>query len=70
MTITPATTEEIPMSPLTDQKLEGITPAERLAAAAPDPICGDPNDGDWCELEPGHAGNHRADTAEWPPVSA
>lgn len=32
---------------------------------APDPICGDPNDGDWCELEPGHDGHHRADTAEW-----
>jgi hypothetical protein len=43
---------------------------EFLAAAEPDPICGDPNDGDWCELEPGHEGNHRADTAEWPPVSA
>lgn len=36
---------------------------EFLAAA--DPICGDENDGDWCELEPGHDGNHRADTVEW-----
>lgn len=32
---------------------------------APDPICGDENAGDWCELEPGHQGHHRADTVEW-----
>lgn len=38
---------------------------EFLAAAEPDPICGDENDGDWCELEPGHKGHHSADTAEW-----
>ncbi|MEJ8671905.1 hypothetical protein WKI71_36735 [Streptomyces sp. MS1.AVA.1] len=38
---------------------------DRAAAAAPDPICGNENDGDWCELEPGHEGHHRADTAEW-----
>ncbi|MCZ4602956.1 hypothetical protein O3S80_04045 [Streptomyces sp. Lzd4kr] len=38
---------------------------DRAAAAAPDPVCGDENDGDWCELEPGHDGHHRADTAEW-----
>jgi hypothetical protein len=30
-----------------------------------DVICGDENDGDWCELEPGHEGHHRADTVEW-----
>jgi hypothetical protein len=42
-------------------------PARLTAASDPndDPICGDPNDGDWCELEPGHDGHHRADTAEW-----
>lgn len=39
-----------------------LTPVD---PAAPDPICGDENDGDWCELEPGHEGHHRADTAEW-----
>ena len=39
--------------------------AVERAAAALDPTCGDPNDGDWCELEPGHEGHHRADTAEW-----
>jgi hypothetical protein len=46
-------------------KLNQQAAAERAAAAAPDPICGDENDGDWCELEPGHDGHHRADTAEW-----
>jgi len=35
------------------------------ALADTDPICGDANDGDWCELEPDHDGHHRADTAEW-----
>lgn len=39
--------------------------ALRKFLASADPICGDPNDGDWCELEPGHDGHHRADTAEW-----
>jgi len=39
-------------------------------AVDPDPICGDENDGDWCELEPGHEGHHRADTAEWSATSA
>lgn len=39
--------------------------ALRRFLAAPDPICGDENDGDWCELEPGHEGRHRADTVEW-----
>jgi hypothetical protein len=37
---------------------------DALNAEFPD-ICGDANDGDWCELEPGHEGHHRADTAEW-----
>lgn len=41
----------------------GRTVADALADT--DPICGDENDGDWCELEPGHDGHHRADTAEW-----
>ncbi|MDX3575941.1 hypothetical protein [Streptomyces sp. FL07-04A] len=49
-------------------------PYDRRETVQPDPICGDPNDGDWCELEPGHEGHHRADTAEWahnaPAVSA
>ena len=39
--------------------------ALREFLAAPAPICGDANDGDWCELEPGHEGHHRADTTEW-----
>ncbi|MFD5814375.1 hypothetical protein [Streptomyces sp. NPDC127038] len=46
-----------------------VPAAEEMRAVADepdaDPICGDPNDGDWCELEPGHDGHHRADTAEW-----
>lgn len=40
-------------------------PPHVRAAADIDPICGDENDGDWCELDPGHNGHHRADTAEW-----
>lgn len=44
--------------------------ALREFLGAADPICGDANDGDWCELEPGHEGNHRADTAEWPAAPA
>lgn len=47
-------------------KLNQQAAAERAAASAPDPVCGDENDGDWCELEPGHEGHHRADTVEWP----
>lgn len=39
--------------------------------AAPDPICGDENDGDWCDLEPGHDGDHCAGaTVGWPAASA
>ena len=38
---------------------------QSVADALADDTCGDANDGDWCELEPGHDGNHRADTAEW-----
>lgn len=41
----------------------------RLTVIDPD-LCGDENDGDWCELEPGHDGHHRADTAEWAAASA
>jgi hypothetical protein len=42
--------------------------ALRKLLASEEPICGDENDGDWCELETGHDGNHRADTAEWAPT--
>lgn len=41
-------------------------PARLIPVDIADPdICGDENDGDWCELEPGHEGHHRADTVEW-----
>jgi hypothetical protein len=39
--------------------------------AAPDPICGDENDGDFCDLEPGHDGDHCAGaTVGWPAAAA
>ena len=44
--------------------------ALREFLASADPICGNENDGDWCELEPCHDGHHRADTAEWAQQSA